>query len=198
MPLPRGQGAPGPWSPMPTAPGLAPMTSDPTEEAFRDLMATFASGVTVVTSRAGEQDGGMTVSAFFSVTLDPPRVVVSLALAADTTPLVERSGLFAVNLLREEQRDLSARFADRVPPPQKFEGLTLDRGVGGVPLLKDTLGALECRTEARIPAGDHALFLGRVIGVRPGRPGRPLVYWDRDYRELKATVGVSPRREGGP
>ncbi|EQD34438.1 Flavin reductase-like, FMN-binding domain protein [mine drainage metagenome] len=62
------------------------MTTNPSEEAFRDLMATFASGVTVVTSRAGEQDGGMTVSAFFSVTLDPAMVVVSLDLSADTPP----------------------------------------------------------------------------------------------------------------
>ena len=180
------------------------MTADPSEEAFRDLMSAFASGVTVVTSRAGEQDGGMTVSAFFSVTLDPPLVVVSLASAADTTPLVERSGLFAVNLLREEQEELSRRFADRVPPPQKFEGLSVDRGVGGLPLLKGTLGALECRTESRIPVGDHSLFLGRVVGVRRGRPGKPLVYWDRDYRGLKEAPGrptaqeASLRREGGP
>jgi flavin reductase (NADH) len=170
------------------------MTANPSEEEFRDLMAVFASGVTVVTSRAGEQDGGMTVSAFFSVTLDPPMVVVSLASSADTTPLVERSGAFAVNLLREEQRDLSIRFADRVPPSQKFEGLPLDRGMGGLPLLKGTLGALECRTEAKIPVGDHHLFVGRVTAVHGGPPGRPLLYWDRDYRGLRDLVG----RRGAP
>ncbi len=201
-PRPRHTTLPGPSPATQALTGSPTVTTSPSEEAFRDLMAAFASGVTVVTSRAGEQDGGMTVSAFFSVTLDPAMVVVSLALSADTTPLVERSGSFAVNLLREEQRELSIRFADRIPPEQKFEGLSLERGMGGVPLLRGTLGTLECRTEAKVPVGDHYLFLGRVVTVHGGRPGKPLVYWGRDYWGLRESTGrlgdPGALREGAP
>ncbi|EQD31260.1 Flavin reductase-like, FMN-binding domain protein, partial [mine drainage metagenome] len=103
---------------------------------------------------------------------------------------MERSGSFAVNLLREEQRELSIRFADRIPPEQKFEGLSLERGMGGVPLLQGTLGALECRTEAKVPVGDHYLFLGRVVTVHGGRPGKPLATGT-------GTIGGSGRARGG-
>jgi flavin reductase (DIM6/NTAB) family NADH-FMN oxidoreductase RutF len=156
-------------------------------------MALFASGVTVVTARHAGEDSGMTVSAFFSVTLEPPRVLVSLSEDADTTPLVEASGRFAVNLLAADQEPLSVRFAERLPPREKMQGVAFHRGTDGVVLLDGTLGALECRVENRFPVGDHVLLVGTVEQLHEGRRELPLLYWNRGYGTLeRRSAGGSP------
>jgi flavin reductase (NADH) len=172
---------------------VSPLTPEASTERFRDAMALFASGVTVVTARHGGEDSGMTVSAFFSVTLEPPRVLVSLSEDADTTPLVEASGRFAVNLLAEDQEPLSVRFAERLAPREKMQGVAFHRGSDGIVLLDGTLGALECRVENRFPVGDHVLLVGTVEKLHEGRRELPLLYWNRGYGRLgRSGPGGSP------
>jgi flavin reductase (DIM6/NTAB) family NADH-FMN oxidoreductase RutF len=154
--------------------------------AFRDLMARWPTGVSVVTARDGPLDAGLTVNAFLSVSLAPPSVLVSLTDDADTTPVIERTGLFGVNLLGADQRPVSERFARPIPPAEKFLGLPRHRGRTGVALLDGTLGALECRVVSRAPAYDHVLFVGEVVHMEVGRDAPPLLFFRSAYAEAEA------------
>jgi flavin reductase (DIM6/NTAB) family NADH-FMN oxidoreductase RutF len=151
---------------------------------FRRLMARWATGVSVVTARDGPVDAGLTVNALLSVSLSPPSVLVSLTEDADTTPVIERTGLFAVNFLTADQRALSERFALPSPPAQKFEHVPLHRGPTGLALLDGTLGALECRVVSRTPAYDHVLFVGEVVHQELGRDVPPLLFFRSAYIQV--------------
>jgi len=152
---------------------------------FRTLMGRWPTGVSVVTARDGPLDAGLTVNAFLSVSLSPPSVLVSLTLDADTAPVIERTGQFAVNFLAADQRALSERFARAVPPAEKFTGVPVHRGATGVALLDGTLGAAECRLVNRVPAFDHALFVGEVVHLERGRDAPPLLFFRSAYAEAE-------------
>ncbi|HLM70118.1 MAG TPA: flavin reductase family protein [Thermoplasmata archaeon] len=154
---------------------------------FRTFMGRWPTGVSVVTARDGPVDAGLTVNAFLSVSLTPPSVLVSLTLDADTTPVIERTGLFAVNFLAADQRPVSERFARPTPPVEKFAGLAIHRGRTGVALLDGTLGAVECRTVSRAPAFDHVLFVGEVVHQEIGRDAPPLVFFRSTYTGLEGS-----------
>lgn len=164
-----------------TAPGTAPV--DP--QRFRQMMARWATGVSVVTSRDGEQDRGLTVNAFLSVSLDPPRVLVSIATDAEAWPSLHRSATFAISVLSAGQRGISQRFASRMPADEKFAGIDVHRGTTGVALLDGALAGLECRVDQEIPAGDHTLVLGRVVAVEEGIDGSPLLFFRSGYAEAE-------------
>jgi flavin reductase (DIM6/NTAB) family NADH-FMN oxidoreductase RutF len=151
--------------------------------AFRRLVARWATGVSVVTARDGDVEGGLTVNAFLSLSLNPPAVLVSLMQDVDTLPLIERSRRFAVNILAADQRSLSHRFAGTVPPAEKFRGVAVHRGPSGIPLLDGTLGALECRVASLTPTYDHVLTVGEVVGQELGRDAPPLVFFRSAYAE---------------
>ncbi len=157
---------------------------------FRRLMARWATGVAVVTSRGPDGDVGMTVNALLSVSLDPPTLLVSLAHQADSTPVIEKSRLFAACFLAADQQAMSERFARAAPSAEKFEGLSVRRGVTGAPLLEGTLGSVECRVTTTVPAGDHLLVLGRVVGVTPGADGLPLLFFRRGYAQMDGADGL--------
>ena len=163
----------------------APSPIDSAE--FRALMAHWPTGVSVVTARDGAEDAGLTVNAFLSVSLHPPSVLVSLTQDADTTPIIERTGQFAVNLLAADQRPLSERFARSVPAAEKFEGTAVHRGLTGVALLDGTLGAVECRLSSRVASYDHVLFVGEVVRVERGREAPPLLFFRSAYAEAEGS-----------
>jgi flavin reductase (DIM6/NTAB) family NADH-FMN oxidoreductase RutF len=149
--------------------------------AFRRLMSRWATGVAVVTAREGPQDAGMTVNALLSVALSPPSLLISLAQEADTTPVIERTGAFAVNFLASDQRAVSERFAQTIGPTEKFRDLPLHRGSTGAALLDGTLGSAECRVAAWIPRYDHVLIVGEVVGQEVGRDAPPLIFFGSGY-----------------
>ena len=159
----------------------APISADD----FRTALRHFASGVTVVTLRAGEQIHGLTVSAFASVSAAPPLIVVAIDHRHHAYELLDREGaVFAVNILHEEQRELSDRFA-WVKNEDRFAQGKWITAVTGAPVLADAAAWLDCTVHNRMPAGTHTLFVGevRATGVPvPDRP--PLVYWSRSYRKL--------------
>lgn len=154
--------------------------------AFRRLIARWATGVSVVTAREGENDFGLTVNALLSVSLSPPSLLVSLSHDADTTPVVHRTGRFGVTLLAHDQRPLSERFARMAPAAEKFDGLPLHRGPGGLALLDGGLAAFECRVVQEVESADHRLFVGVLEHAEAGRDVSPLLFFRSGYSELVA------------
>jgi 3-hydroxy-9,10-secoandrosta-1,3,5(10)-triene-9,17-dione monooxygenase reductase component len=150
--------------------------------SFREALGQFASGVTVVTTRDDSgQPLGLTVSAFCSVSLEPPLVLVSIDQKSETHPGFRSSGVFGVSVLAEGQADVSRLFARS--GPDKFRHLALETGTHGVGLVPGALVHLECAVRAAHAAGDHILYVGEILRLAV-RPGRPLVYHRGTYGHL--------------
>lgn len=148
-------------------------------ELFKRVLGAFTSGVTIVTTQDdGGKPMGMTVSAFSSVSLDPPLVLVCIDLKAECHPVLLATGRFAVNILSQAQREVSHRFATK--GVDRFDGVPSRPGATGMPLLDGALGVLECRTVAAHPAGDHTIFVGEVEAAAV-QAEPPLLYGSGRY-----------------
>lgn len=145
---------------------------------LRQALALWPSGVAVVTVRADGRVHGLTVSAFSSVSLDPPLVLICLS---DQTPLfsyVREVGRFTINFLAENQKRTANVFSDRFPvggPVFPEEG---------DPVLSGAVAALVCSLEATHPGGDHGIVVGRVQRVELGEDAAPLLHYRSEYRAL--------------
>jgi len=158
------------------------MTIDP--DSFRSVLGRFASGITVVTTRDAEQrDVGMTVSAFCSVSLDPPLVQVCVDREASLHAAMLTTTRYGVSILAAEQEALSRRFAT-AESARRFDGIGYRRGESGVVLLDDALAHLECRIVASHESGDHTMFVGEVESAT-ARNARPLLYYRGGYAQLE-------------
>ncbi len=124
---------------------------------------------------------GLTINAFSSLSLDPPLVMVAIDRGCTSVEAFEASGHYAVNILREEQRDLSIRFAELAEG--RFTGVPWRPGVIGSPVIQGVLGVLECRTVQVVDAGDHRALIGAVVEVWIGQ-GRPLIFFNSNYTAL--------------
>lgn len=155
------------------------------QDDFRNTMRHFPAGVTIVTVKAGDETHGMTVSAFVSVSPDPPLISVIIDHRGRGHTLLERSdAVFAVNILREDQQELSNRFA-WVKEDRFAEG-KWGVGVTGAPVLEDALAWLDCTVYSRHTAGTHTIYIGEVQASHVLEPeSTPLVYWNRGYRALQ-------------
>lgn len=153
------------------------------QEEFRQACARYATGVTVATvTDSGGRPHGLTATSFSSVSWAPPMVLVCVAHSASAYRPFLRAEAFAVNILGEEQRELSARFAG--PAEGRFEGVEWRPGAAtGAPLIGGALAWLECRATHRVDAGDHTVFIGEVAAAA-SRDGQPLLYFQRDYRAI--------------
>lgn len=152
------------------------------KQEFRRVLGHFAAGVTVLTT-VGE-DGcpyGLTATAFTSVSLAPPLVLVCVDKGADSYPHFQASGVFAVNFVRVDHEHLSRHFA--VSGGDKFTEVVFRHGVTGAPVLADALGYLECRIVQIVAGGDHTIFLGQVEAA-DAHEGEPLLYYRGSYRRL--------------
>jgi 3-hydroxy-9,10-secoandrosta-1,3,5(10)-triene-9,17-dione monooxygenase reductase component len=150
--------------------------------SFRRALGQFASGVTVVTTRdAAGHPLGLTVSAFCSVSLHPPLVLVCLDHRSATNAGMRESGLFAVSVLAEGQEEVSRRFA--VAGRAKLKGFAFVQGRQGLPLVPGALAHVECRVRSFHDEGDHAVWVGEVKWLA-ARPGRPLLYHAGSYHRL--------------
>jgi flavin reductase (DIM6/NTAB) family NADH-FMN oxidoreductase RutF len=152
-------------------------------DSFRQALASWASGVTVVTSRDGTRVHGMTVSAFSSVSLTPPLVLVCADKSSNTLALIDRSKVFSVSVLSQEQSQLSNLFASKKDEERRFDGLRCQDGATGCPLIPGALASLDCRVVQAIDAGDHVIYVGSVEAART-REATPLVYFRSRYRGL--------------
>ncbi|WP_235530058.1 MULTISPECIES: flavin reductase family protein [unclassified Nocardioides] len=154
---------------------------------FRDVLGRFASGVTVITSVAGDEPVGMTCQSFSSISLDPPLVMFSPAKTSRAWPLIQRSGHFCVNFLAAGQEDLSNVMASR--GTDKFAGLEWSLSKTGAPLFDGIVGYVDCTVHAVHEAGDHYVVIGRVqdmdftVGASGETPD-PLLYFQGAYRTV--------------
>jgi flavin reductase (DIM6/NTAB) family NADH-FMN oxidoreductase RutF len=146
---------------------------------LRRTLGTFRTGVTVVTT-VDEQGRfhGLTANSFSSVSLDPPLVLWSQAVKAQSHSVFFGAERFAVNILAEDQTELSNRFAK--PSPEKFAGLDVDIGLGGVPLLRGCSAWLQCRVFSRVPGGDHTIYVGEVDSIDRAER-KPLAFGNGQY-----------------
>ena len=156
---------------------------DPLVRSFRDTLGMFPTGVTVITAcSASGEPLGLTVSSFNSVSLAPPLVVWSLSGHLPSVPIFESAAVYAINVLAEDQQELSQRFASR--SDDKFAGLDFTPGLDGVPLLAGCCAWFECRQFARHSGGDHVVFIGEVLRFERQADKKPLVFQGGAYRRL--------------
>ncbi len=152
-------------------------------DTFRAVLGRFATGITVVTARDDEgRDHGMTVSAFSSVSLEPPLVLVCVAHDARMHDLLLHADHIGISVLSSEQEALSRRFADR--DCERFDGIGYTRGESGVVLLDEGLAHMEGTIVARHDAGDHTIHVARVDRAVPFA-ARPLLYYRGGYAQLE-------------
>ena len=149
---------------------------------FRRLLGHFASGVTIVTTSDGDgRPAGLTVSAFASLSLDPPLILVCVDHKSQSYPVLKDHHGFVVNILSTHHEALSRRFAST--RLDKFDGVGYRLSPLGLPVLDTALAHLECVTVNRHVEGDHTIFVGRVEGGASGA-GEPLLYFRGKYNRL--------------
>ena len=154
-------------------------------EEFRKALRHFPAGVTIVTIRAGEQVHGLTVSAFSSVSAEPPMISITIENRHKAYHMLkEPEASFAGNILGEHQAELSNRFA-WLKDEDRFSLGDRQRAATGAPVLADAIAWLDCHIHARDPAGSHTIYVGDVVASNvPVEGAPPLVYWNRGYRKL--------------
>lgn len=162
-------------------------------EEFRNALRHFPAGVTIVTLRSGDQIHGLTVSAFASVSAEPPMIMVIIENRHKAYPLLQQDGaVFAVNILGENQSELSNRFAWLKEGDRFAEG-SWAAAATGAPILTDAVAWLDCHIHARYPAGSHTIYVGVVQASRvPEEEAPPLIYWNRAYRRLQIDPPPAP------
>lgn len=153
---------------------------------FRQVMGHFATGVTVITTRRGDEKHGMTANAVCSVSLDPLLILVCIDKKAHMHRYLQTTDIFAVNILTEDQEALSRWFAndDRIYAPDPFGGTPHHTGVTGAPLIDGCIAHLDCRVAGRYDAGDHTIFLGKVEAAKIDGERRPLLFYKGRYARL--------------
>src|SRR5882757_2856761 len=178
-----------------------PLVREPrsfSDRDFRDALGLFATGVVVITSAGdagvnGDRSGylGATVSSFSSVSLDPPLILFSIGRESKAFAAWQSVDAFAVNILSEKQSAISTRFARALT--DKWDGVNVCPGLGGVPLLSDALAWIECRSYAKYDGGDHLIIVGEVLSLTAGSGAytRPLVFFGGKYRQLDVSPSIS-------
>lgn len=159
------------------------MTLDP--EQLRRAMRAWTTGVAVVTALHDGKRYGMTVNSFTSISLEPPLVSVALRQLTHTHELVVKSNEFSVTILSSDQKEISNRFAGKLPNiGDRFDGLQTETLSIGAPLIKGGMAYFNCRVMQSMPIGENTLFVAEVIAARGEGEGEPLVYHNRVYWKL--------------
>jgi flavin reductase (DIM6/NTAB) family NADH-FMN oxidoreductase RutF len=155
-------------------------------EELRLAMRRWATGVAVVTTQYQDVRHGMTVNTFTSLSLTPPLVMVSLERKTRTHGLVEKSGVFGITILSEDQQSVSDCFAGRCGDHEnRFANLETHTLLTNAPFLDGGLVYLDCRVVTTFEASTHTLFIGEVLASQLGRDLQPLIYLDRMYRRMQ-------------
>jgi flavin reductase (DIM6/NTAB) family NADH-FMN oxidoreductase RutF len=153
-----------------------------TGEEFRRACGRFATGVTIASVMDAQgSPHGLTVSSFTSVSLDPPLVLICLGHAVSAIHHFRAASHFGINILAEDQRALSERFARK--GHDRFDGVAWHAGQTGVPLLPGALAAIECAVHRIVPMGDHDILVGEMMHAQT-RDGDPLLHFGGGYRKF--------------
>ncbi|MER7170888.1 flavin reductase family protein [Streptomyces mesophilus] len=167
------------------------MPEQVSDQEFRAVLSRLAAGVVLLTAHDPDEglsgtDLGMTVTAFLSVSLEPPLVLVSVHHGSHMSPLLAERRVWAASLLAEGQHEVADRFAVKHQAGDwpRFDDIPHVRGDSSrAPLIGGALATLECRTEQTVQAGDHALVVGRVLATSlPSADAGPLTYFCGHYR----------------
>jgi 4-hydroxyphenylacetate 3-hydroxylase, reductase component len=147
---------------------------------FRNALGAFATGVTIVTTKAANGHLiGTTASSFNSVSLDPPLVLWSLANTAMSFKTYMSAEYFAVNVLKDDAEEMALRFAKS--GTDKWRDVPHHTGITGSPILDNALAVFECRKRHAYDGGDHVIFVGEVLNFTERQAGKPLLYWGGDF-----------------
>lgn len=152
------------------------------DRLFRDAMGKFATGVTVILTETDGKQHGMTANAFMSVSLTPKLVVISIKENARMLAKIQESKKFSVNILAEQQEDISKIFAGQI----KDQEVMFER-LANVPVIPEALAQVSCEVSAEYVEGDHTLFIGKVNDITV-TDGNPLLFFAGKYRSLEALV----------
>ncbi len=163
---------------------MAPTQLDPND--FRNAMSRFASGVTIVTTNdPGGRRVGFTASAFSSLSLNPPLVLVCLDRRAECFEAFQATSMMAINILAMGQDDIAMRFATR--GADKFGSTRTTAGTAtGMPLIDGALAQVECRVHERVEGGDHVILVGEVLRAASS-DAEPLLHYNRNFGRFQAS-----------
>jgi flavin reductase (DIM6/NTAB) family NADH-FMN oxidoreductase RutF len=151
--------------------------------SFRDTMGCFTTGVTLITARTDEgKPIALTANSFSSVSLNPPLVLWCLDKRSETVPVFDICHHFAVNVLHQNQRDLSSKFATK--GDHDCSDIDFETWETGVPIISGALANIECEVSARHDGGDHVIIVGHVLRLRSLDSGEPLLYFRGRYNTL--------------
>jgi flavin reductase (DIM6/NTAB) family NADH-FMN oxidoreductase RutF len=165
-----------------------PQSITMTPALFKAVLSHWASGVTVITTLHNGTPIGVTASAFNSLSLDPPLILVCLAQKLFTHRVISEAGVFAVNILGVDQTAFGQRFAGLMPDIQdRFADLDPTTAVTGCPILPDVSGWLDCRVKNIHAEGDHSIIVGEVLAAATARDDHaPLVYFHHQWGGFRA------------
>jgi flavin reductase (DIM6/NTAB) family NADH-FMN oxidoreductase RutF len=166
-------------------------------ELMRRALRRFASGVTVVTAEHDGEQFGITVTAFASISLAPPIVMVSINNESPLGEAILASEHFAVHILGDAQQPLAERFARPVPMVEKYSDVPWIYALSGAPIISDTLASLDCVLGQTIAIGSHTVMFGRVVDARSSEDATgPLLYYNRNYHRIDPSAEApDPGRE---
>lgn len=149
---------------------------------FKKALAQWVAGVTIVTTHADGMYQGMTASSFTSVSLNPHLILISIGKKVSSYPLIEKSGVFAANILHTGQLEWARRFAGLIPDvANRFEGIDFTTAATGSPILPGVLAWVDCEVYRAYEAGDHTIFVGQVVAADGQTGGQPLLYHSRTW-----------------
>ena len=153
---------------------------------FRDVCGNFATGVSVVTMAGESGPRGLTANAISALSLDPTLFLVCVDLGATSYPVIDEAGKFAINLLAEDQEDVSNFFAGTTPADNPMGEIEYHMSDLGSPLIEGSLAWLDCRTHSILDGGDHKIFVGEVASCEIVRPeADPLLFFRGRYRGIR-------------
>ena len=151
--------------------------------SYRNAMGGFATGVTIVTTMAGDTPVGVTANSFTSVSLNPPLVLICLGKSLGCVDAFLRTDHFAISVLGHDQEALSTRFATK--GIDRFQSTDWQMSKLNNPLIQPALANIECAKHAELDYGDHTIFIGEVLRVQYAMKGDPLHYFGGQYRQLQ-------------
>ena len=154
------------------------------DRLFRNVMGSFATGVTVITTEVAEEVHGMTANAFMSISLNPKLVAISIGENAKMLQHIKDAKQFAINILSSDQEIVSKQFSGQL----NLKSEMTFGSYKGLPVLEGSLAIVTCVLHSEFVAGDHTIFIGHVTGVQLEEKA-PLLYSQGKYRELKELEG---------
>ena len=157
----------------------------PSTEDFKKSLSRFASGVTIVTYSDGKIKGGITVSSFSSLSMDPPLILFNINKSTPSHEKLISSTHFAVHILSTTQEEQSNQFSSSKTDKNEILDSISSEMISSCPIIPGFLSLLVCENHKSYDGGDHTIFLGKIISVKTDEAREPLLYYNRAYHTLK-------------